>query len=106
MKFTIKNINGDRLNSAMRRVGYHFTKTDDKTGEESYIREFGANDYPRFHIFARERNEGQEFEISIHFDHKRESYGGVVAHSGEYQDSELLDDEVMRIQGILTREES
>ncbi|MDP2683428.1 MAG: hypothetical protein Q8P20_00060 [bacterium] len=57
----------------------------------------GAN-YPRFHLYIKERDNGLEF--NLHLDEKQPSYQGHTAHSGQY-DSELVQQEMERIKQVL-----
>jgi hypothetical protein len=97
MQFTISNINKS-INDIMRQIGY-MPAYFQKDGEFSIIKKIGRNDYPRFHLYVKERN--KEFTFSLHLDQKKPSYKGSHAHSGEY-DGNLIEDEVERIKNLLT----
>lgn len=68
------------------------------TREISYARRLGRQDYPRFHIYIKDLDDG--FEINLHLDQKKPSYKGSSAHSGEY-DGELVEQEALRIKQII-----
>jgi len=90
MKFT----SGFQRNiyNLMRQAGYHPEAGDEKTGEPSFIRRLGTDDYPRFHAYVSRETS----EINLHLDQKKPSYEGATAHSGEY-DGELVEKEAERI---------
>jgi len=90
MRLNFKNIKDSPLN-LMRRVGYSFVGRDERTGEEGYQRRLSSGDYPKFHAFVKK--DGDFVFVNLHLDQKRPSYGGQTAHSGEYEDSELLEKE-------------
>ncbi|MBI4708669.1 MAG: hypothetical protein HY764_00490 [Candidatus Portnoybacteria bacterium] len=98
MKLVFKNIKDTPLN-LMRRASYGFLGRDQRTGEESFAMRLSGADYPRFHIFAQKR--GEELFINLHLDQKKPSYGGFTAHSGEYEDSEILEKEAERIKNSI-----
>ena len=75
----------------LQRAGYHFDQRDPATGEDSYSRRAGAGEYPKFHVYFKQQ--GDELILNLHLDQKRASYGGYTAHSGEYEDSEILEKE-------------
>ncbi len=89
MKFT-SGFQGNIYN-LMRQAGYH----PYETGESSFIRRLGPDDYPRFHAYVS-RETG---EINLHLDQKKPIYKGTTAHSGEY-DGELVEKEAERIKKI------
>ena len=65
----------------LRRCGYG--KQLNRTGEVSYARVMGISGYPRFHAYVEEHADG--FQVNLHLDQKKPSYGGHTAHSGEYE---------------------
>ncbi|MFH1175565.1 MAG: hypothetical protein V1698_02475 [bacterium] len=95
MKLQIQG-GGKNLKTLMREIGYF--ENVNRKGELNYIRQIGGADYPRFHIYPK--NMGEGFELDIHFDAKRPSYGGARAHNGEY-DGDLIEKEGERIRRAL-----
>ncbi len=73
----------------LRRLGYHPIRNG-----ESYSRRIQSREFPRFHIYLK--NKGQGLEFSIHLDQKANCYKGQRAHSGDYEGS-LLEEEKNRI---------
>lgn len=98
MKLIFKNIKETPLNF-MRRAGYGFLGAAKNSNEENFTRRLSAGDYPRFHIYAKK--EGNDLIVNLHLDQKKPSYSGSHAHSGEYEDSEILTKEAERIKNIL-----
>lgn len=82
----------------MRRASYGFLGQDEKTGELSLVRRLSGADYPRFHVYVKK--EGDEITVNLHLDQKKPSYEGSAAHSGEYEDSEILQKEAERIKQV------
>ena len=125
MKFVIKNINKS-IDAIMRQIGYtpaHFQNDS----EFSTVRKLTRNDYPRFHLYIREKNEElsevgpptggptstKTYIFSLHLDQKKPSYPARIGyakgvaggegshmHSGEY-DGELVENETRRIKQLL-----
>ena len=80
-----------------RRAGYHFQKRDKK--EFVFVKRLTDQQFPRFHAFCKIVKD--KFVINLHLDHKKTSYKGTRAHSGEYsQDSELLKREMERLKNL------
>jgi hypothetical protein len=77
----------------MQKAGYH-KHMSFKTKEVSYIRRLGSLEYPHFHVYVEELENG--FKLSLHLDQKKPSYGEHTAHSGEY-DGELVEEEIGRV---------
>ncbi len=97
MRLVFKNIKNSSLN-LMRSAGYSFVRMDNKTGEEEFKRRLSGADYPKFHAFVKADRDS--VSVNLHLDQKKPSYGGYTAHSGEYEDSEILGKEVQRIKRI------
>jgi hypothetical protein len=101
MQLLIKNPS-DNAVTLFRRAGYGFQRED---GEEmSFVRPLARAGYPRFHCYTLDRPEG--IECSLHLDQKRETYGRVTRHHGEYAEEGALAAEIERIEsliGTLTR---
>ena len=125
MEFTIKNIKKS-MNDLMRTIGYQPAYFQNE-GEFSIVRPVGRNDYPRFHLYIKEkieetadvrppaggRTSAKTYIFSLHLDQKKTSYParnasrhsdaggeGWHAHSGEY-DGEVVENEAERIKGVL-----
>ncbi len=92
MKFSIKR--KDNTTNMIRRIGYHFKKG----GDPSFYRPLSRGDFPRFHIYLKEKTD--EIIFNLHLDQKRPIYNKTTAHSGEY-DSDVVKKEAHRIKGIL-----
>ena len=92
MKFVLENIKVNHLN-LMRRLGYHPHKRN-----QSFARRLASGEFPRFHIYLKDKTEGLEF--SLHLDQKGVCYEGQTAHSGDY-DTEVLEQEKRRIISLL-----
>ncbi len=84
----------------MRRAGYSSAQLDPQTGEESFLRRLSGGDYPRFHAFIK--RDGEFVFVNLHLDQKKPSYGSHTAHSGEYEDSELLEKEAEIIRKVFS----
>lgn len=92
MKFKIKNTTGYNSNKLMKYLGY-------TPFHDSYVRRLGVGFYPRFHIHLG--GDDYDIVINLHLDQKKASYKGCVAHSGEYENSEILNNEKERILSLL-----
>jgi len=92
MQITIKT-NKSAIN-LMRRSGYASLRQNENTGEISFIKRAGENNYPRFHVYIKK--DGKIITINLHLDQKKPSYSGSHAHNAEYEGS-LLNKEVNRI---------
>ncbi|KKW41593.1 MAG: hypothetical protein UY92_C0015G0005 [Candidatus Magasanikbacteria bacterium GW2011_GWA2_56_11] len=80
----------------IRRAGYG--EIINRTGAVSYARVFGPSGYPRFHAYLELAPGG--FEINLHLDQKKPTYGTGTAHSGEY-DGDAVEREGGRIQAVI-----
>lgn len=83
--------------SLLQGAGYVFQRHSGN--EMSFIRPLAQAGYPRFHIYARVEN--FNLLINIHLDQKKETYGKSTRHHGEYEDSNVLKNEVQRILSII-----
>ncbi|MCX6792625.1 MAG: hypothetical protein NTY12_01235 [Candidatus Falkowbacteria bacterium] len=81
----------------LRLAGYSYMPNR-KTGQDSFVRPFGNNNYPRFHIYVNE--EVDKIIFNAHLDQKQASYEGTSAHSGEY-DSPLVKQELDRLKSLI-----
>ncbi|OGZ84200.1 MAG: hypothetical protein A2599_00810 [Candidatus Staskawiczbacteria bacterium RIFOXYD1_FULL_39_28] len=79
MDFEIKNVK-ESIVSVARSLGYVIIDT--KGNEYNLVRKLDINNYPRFHIYLKQN--GTDFNFSLHLDQKKSSYEGSHAHSGEY----------------------
>lgn len=95
MKFQIQT--NKSIADVIRTIGYQTTYIQDNE-EVSVIRKLGGGDYPRFHLYIKEENDG--FSCNLHLDQKKPSYKGSTGHSGEY-DGELVEEEVKIIKSYL-----
>lgn len=93
MRFNIKD-SKENLSTLLKRCGYTFEGTNERTREMKFSRFLLGKRYPRFHLYCKENY------CNLHLDQKQPSYKGVKAHSGEY-DGKLVKDEVERIQNLL-----
>ncbi|MDP3093228.1 MAG: hypothetical protein Q8N16_00495 [bacterium] len=96
MRFSCQKPKENVANLA-RILGYRLLKgTDD---EFNFVRPL-ARDYPRFHLYLREK--GNNLSLNLHLDQKKPSYKGQTRHSGEYG-GELVEAEKQRINSILEK---
>ncbi len=101
MRLLIRNP-ADNPVTLFRRAGYGFQREDGK--EMSFVRPLARAGYPRFHCYTQSHPEG--IECNLHLDQKRETYGRVTRHHGEYTEEGALAAEIERIEsliGTLTR---
>ena len=100
MKINARFQTAPNLYRLMRRLGYrvhpHVAR---KGGEVTYIKTLGRDLYPRFHLYVKHSSE-TVYELNLHLDSKKASYGGQKSHSGEY-DSEVVELEATRIKQVL-----
>jgi hypothetical protein len=89
MRLVFKNLK-DSPRNLIQRAGYHFERVAG-AGEESYARRASSAEFPKFHIYIKKQND--ELIVNLHLDQKKASYGGHTMHSGEYEDSEVLERE-------------
>jgi hypothetical protein len=96
MRLKVENIKENPV-TLLRRAGYVFQhKEQDKM---SFVRPLARGGYPRFHIHAH--LEDVSLVISLHLDQKKETYGAVTRHHGEYEDEGALQAEANRIKPLL-----
>ncbi len=76
----------------MQKCGY--AETTNAKRETSYVRAFGRGGYPRFHCYIEYME--NSFQINLHLDQKKPTYGEGTAHSGEY-DGDAVEEEGKRI---------
>lgn len=93
MRFAITLATPMNQKVLMNRLGYH-----EQRGHEaaiSYVRRFGGDGFPRFHLYVR--YQPPQLECNLHLDQKRPSYQGSHMHAGEYEGAEV-EGEARRIQ--------
>jgi len=78
-----------------RTLGYFKMPNTNPTKEQNFVKPLSKAGYPRFHIYISERK--TEYAFNLHLDQKRAVYKGATAHSGEYEESEVLKKEFERI---------
>jgi len=81
----------------MRKCGYTPDGQENRTGELRFFRFLTGRRYPRFHVYALNRD--NIAILNLHLDQKQPSYQGNSAHSGEY-DGPLVKQEAQRIQSF------
>lgn len=81
----------------MRRLGYHPAYFQ-KEKEASIVRQVGGADYPRFHLYIKQR--GPDIYFNLHLDQKKPSYEGQTGHSGDYE-GDVVRSELERIKSLL-----
>jgi hypothetical protein len=96
MDFIIKDLKENILNVA-RQIGYIMLEAK-SPNEYNLVRRLSIDNYPRFHIYVKQR--GDHFEFSLHLDQKKPIYKGTHAHNGEY-DGPVVEEEADRIKEIL-----
>ncbi len=96
MQIEIKNFYSN-IGVALRRAGYRFQHQDG--GEMSFVRSLATAGFPRFHIYASQKEDG--LMLSLHLDQKKETYGDNTRHHGEYTDEGPVKEEIQRLKNIL-----
>lgn len=96
MKFIFKKTEANILD-LFRNAGYSYRGMDG--GEMNFIKRAGRDEYPHYHIYARDL--GEEIALNLHLDQKKPSYQGSSAHSGEY-DGDLVEKEMERIKEFIS----
>ena len=99
MDFTIKNIQQNIVGVA-RELGYVIIDTNGN--EFNLVRKLNYDNYPRFHAYVKQQ--GQDFNFSLHLDQKKSIYQGAHAHNGEYF-GPVVETEADRIKEILKTHE-
>lgn len=98
MKFSVKSSQVPNYQVFARQAGYALI-SDRFSGQESFVRRLGSGYYPRLHLYIQER--GADLLFSLHLDQKKASYEGFSRHSAEYEDNELVEEEIARLKGLL-----
>jgi len=96
MKFIIKENQKENINNQLRSLGYAFQGEDNN--ELSFVKVFGQNGYPRFHLYIKKEQDNLLF--NLHLDQRRPVYNSGPAHSGEY-DSPIVENEAERVKQLL-----
>jgi len=82
----------------LRKAGYR-EFVDPNTRKTSYVRTLQPGGfYPRFHAYLDMHDDG--FQVNLHLDQKKPSYGGTAAHAGEY-DGAVVEREGARVQQVI-----
>jgi len=85
----------------LRRTGYALVH-DSVTGQDSFVRRFTRDFYPRFHMYFENLDDRVIF--NLHLDQKKASYEGAAhMHNAEY-DGPIVADEIERLKGFLIEE--
>jgi len=103
MRFAIKNTTGEKIESLMRSLRYHFwgnSNKDDKINFTRPLETGGA--YPRFHVYLRYNKITKEISFDLHLDQRKTVYEGAKAHKGEYE-GELVEKEAKRIKNYINK---
>ena len=80
MDFVIKNLQKSIV-SVARELGYVIIDTNN--AQYNLVRKLGGTgNYPRFHAYVKQQ--GSDFNFSLHLDQKKPIYEGGHAHNGEY----------------------
>ena len=96
MEFEIKNIK-ENITNVARKIGYLILEAK-SPNEYNMVKKLTGNNYPRFHIYLRQR--GDYLDFNLHLDQKQPSYSGSHAHSGEYE-GPVVAEEMDRIKFFL-----
>jgi len=81
----------------IRKIGY--VPWGSRESEFSCIKRLAVGDYPRFHLYIKEK--GSVILFNLHLDQKKPSYQGSSAHSGEYE-GDIIEKEKERILNLIT----
>lgn len=92
MKIPFKQRYQQTGEALLRRCGYA-QQVDKKLGKISYFKRFGAQHFPKFHVYITSED---PLELDLHLDHKAHAYEGQRAHGGDY-DSNIVRAEALRI---------
>ncbi len=75
------------------------------SGQDSFVRRFSRDFYPRFHLYFTEEKDSKSGEallvFNLHLDQKKPGYAGFHRHNAEYE-SEVVAGEVARLRGLLS----
>jgi len=96
MQVFLKGPLSDNAGNLMRRLGYgeHIGH-----GQQiSYSRRLTGADFPRYHIYAEEKDGG--VQINLHLDQKPSNLGSGAMHGGEYE-GPLVAKEMTRVSGMI-----
>jgi hypothetical protein len=96
MDFIIKN-QTENIVGIARKIGYIIIDTKE-IGEYNLVRRLDIDNYPRFHAYVKQQ--GTDFNFSLHLDQKKPIYKGTHAHNGEYF-GPVVETEADRIKEIL-----
>jgi hypothetical protein len=79
MDFIIKS--KESIVSVARAIGYAIIDTN--LNEYNLVRKLDIHNYPRFHVYLKQN--GENYNFSLHLDQKAPIYSGTHAHNGEYE---------------------
>ncbi len=82
----------------MRNLGYVPQKRDKKTGEMSFVKRIRNLEYPRFHVYLKEKetDNNNKIIINLHIDQKKPVYKEAPSHAAEYE-GRVVEKEAERI---------
>lgn len=86
----------ENIVSVARSIGYIIIDT--KGNEFNLVRKLSGGNYPRYHIYLKQN--GKDYNFSLHLDQKAPLYEGSHAHNGEYF-GPVIESEVDRIKEVL-----
>lgn len=98
IKIKVEQLNGSTPAQWLRRAGYTYI-VDHKSDQESFVRRFSRDFYPRFHLYVQPKEDQGIVFFNLHLDHKKASYEGQSRHSADY-DGELVQAEAARLQSL------
>jgi len=96
MKLRLSNNFSQNIYSLLRKSGY-LPIHDRISGKDSFVRTFGKEHYPRFHLYLDETS--SEIEFNLHLDQRKTRYEGQTAHGADY-DSPEVKNELERVHGV------
>jgi hypothetical protein len=82
----------------LKQAGYRY-HSGEREKNENYVRRLGSGDFPRLHIYIKEKDE--EIVFNLHLDQKKPSYPGACAHNAEYN-GEIVEAEIERLKKLIT----
>ena len=99
MKFELANLIKENIINSMRDIGYISLGRGSDSADFSFVRPFGRDGYPRFHVFVR-FDQGKKALFNIHLDQRKTVYSGTKAHGADY-DGHLVEQEAERIKSFI-----
>ncbi len=83
----------------LRRAGYGYIR-DRRSGQESFVRRFGAGFYPRLHMYFEEK--GEQIIFNLHLDQKQASYEGANHMHNADHEGPVVEAEIERLKKHIT----